>query len=305
MLRKMVLVILGSLFLCIGSAYAQPIYLDVGTYGNTDTTIGDADTETGLFDQMQIKAETTTTQFGTIDSETNAPTVGSNFSDDGTLNVTELLGASAVDDEFLNNTTIGYEMTAVWSGLEGEVTSSEVVTDVTLGEIVVQHTTYDPGTIMYLYIDDTNFSYGSSIGVADNVNFDDGDEIAQITILGGTGQNTFNKNTGEFIVGSSEIYGEFTSMTDNFWFSEAGIDLNTLIGFNFIITAELDQNTDDVDTLTGTEMDQAAQDAEALFQVVSNHDGSIDVNVIPEPTTMALFGLGLLSIAGISRRRRE
>ena len=305
MLRKMVLVILGSLFLCIGSAYAQPIYLDLGTYG--DTTVGDSDTETGLFDQMQIKAETTTTQYGTIDDTTNAPTVGSTFSDDGTLNVTELLGSSAVDDEFLNSTVVnlGYEITAVWTGLEGAVTSSGVVTDSNLGEIVVQTTTYDPGTIMYLYIDDVNFSYGTSIGVSDNVNFDDGDEIAQITILGGTGSNTFDKDTGDFIVGSSEIYGEFTSMTDNFWFSEAGIDLNSLLTFNFTITAELDQNTDDVDTLTGDDMDQDAIDAGALFQVVSNHDGSIDVNVIPEPTTMALFGLGLLSIAGISRRRRE
>lgn len=75
----------------LSSSYAIPIQLHVDAYGNQENAGW-----TSVFDQMGFFANTTTTQYGTIDPVYGAPRKGSKFTDMGNLNIDAFKGMGVV-----------------------------------------------------------------------------------------------------------------------------------------------------------------------------------------------------------------
>lgn len=303
-----------------GIAQADPIYMDLGAGGGVDghvnpDGVADPDQKTETFDQLGVFANTTTTQFDTDGSSTL--TDGDKFSDSGHLNVTGIIPGGGGDTEGLNTLT-GYQMTAAWTGLTGTSTAlSDNPSDATeqIGTIK-----YDKvgNTTFNFYVDygvngvtRTNFNYGPTVAQTDDVaaTFTDGVLVLSVKIVGGEGTNVFDKATGNFKRGTSTLIGEVTFALNDFWFFANGdMDFNDLVGALVEIRVFIDQNTDNVNTtpsacfLAGN---CAADDP--LFVVDSDHDGSIDFVLIPEPQSLLMFGIGFLALGaiGLTARRRQ
>ncbi len=276
------------------SVFATDFFYDVGAAGAPGTAV-DANTLTGVAQQFAFSANTETVQFD--DDGNPGLTVGDTFSDSGNAFITGLIAPVVIDDEGLDSFG-GYELTATWTGLTGTVTSFDGVN---------QKTSYDSGTVISFYLDTAlNRNSNGTLALGDDTGYTDGLKVLELTILGGTGSNTFN--AGVFEQGSSLIFGEITFALEDFFFFDfngdgiadttADADANDLLDGGVIaLSWNLDQNTDNVVVIP--EGDPLTPE---LFTVLSDHDGSVDFTV-PEPGTLALMGLGLLGMGGLARRR--
>lgn len=304
---------------CLSSSvYASPAYLDVsaattqgtGSGGSTPGFGGDIDTFTSIFNQLQLFAETTTTQYDTDASST--VNTGDKFTDIGSAAITDLLPPLG-DDEGIGSLS---EITVSWTGLTGVITSELTPT----GSNFTQNFAYDTTNTVFEFFfhgdsggpdgaPDSNF--GASIGSADNSGFTNGEKILEIAITGGAGTNTFDGGL-EFVSGSSILSGEITFALNDFWWFDDGDNIagtpgdkefEDLLGLAVpvILHTSIDQNTDQVEldtSIAGTP--GPAGFGDALFNLHSSHDGSIDFQV-PEPGTLFLLGAGLVLIPGIRR----
>jgi len=178
-----------------------------------------------------------------------------------------------------------WAMTITWDNLVGRVTKTDP--DGTL------HSVYTGGTFN-VYIDYN--PYGVNMNDVDDFSsLVDGYKVAEINITGGSNTLVPEGQTGS----SFEMYGEFTNILDDFWFNaDTGVALEDHTGFDLgWIVAYTHGDTDPNNvrqywSKLGTEL-----------TVVSEHDSSLSLGAVPEPTTLALFGLGLLGAAGFVRRK--
>ncbi|HET9843551.1 MAG TPA: hypothetical protein VFP93_02715, partial [Gammaproteobacteria bacterium] len=281
--------------------------------GNTGTVL-DADTFTSVFNQLQLFADSTTTQFDTNLDGTPGLNFGDRFSDNGTAFITDFLPPLG-DDEGISFLS---EITVAWEGLKG-ITTSDLHPINAFGD-VSQTISYDPNnTVLNFYFhgdaSGPNANFGSSVGANDNTGFTDGQKILEIQVTGGDGTNTFDQN-GNFLSGSSILMGEVVFALEDFWWFDDGDtipgtglenDFNTLIGLPvpILLTANIDQNTDEVITdfsRTGAPGPDGFGDI--LFDVHSTHDGSLDFAMaqVPTPQTFILLGLGLVLFPLFGRR---
>lgn len=294
-------------------AVAQPTYLDLSASSQLPGGAGmgpDGDAFTSVFNQLQLFADTSTTQFNTNLAGTPGLNVGDKFLDDGYAAITDLLPPLG-DDEGLG---IFSEITVSWTGLAGITTSD--LTPIGINGETAQTIAYEADSTVfefYFHGDGVgpNASFGA-VGSGDNTGFSDGEKILELLVKGGSGTNTFDAG-GDFLSGSSILLGEVVFALDDFWWFDNGDDtpgtagdqdFNDLLGLAvpLVLRASVDQNTDEVLTdFSGFGAPGPAGFGDTLFTVHSTHDGSLDFSV-PEPKTVLLFGLGLLSFPLLRRR---
>ena len=192
---------------------------------------------------------------------------GGAFTDVGHLAITSMLPSPAGDTEGLDS---AWFLTGAWNDLSGYTTVTATGFDYT----------YTSGT-MKLYAGSTPYSFGSSVGSGDDTGFTSGTEIATLSLVSGTGELDTSTNTG-----ATKLFWKFTSMKSGVWKDQYGNDLNTKIP---LVLAVSDANTNNV-----------------VFQgadILSDHDGSVAIAVTPEPTSLVLFGSGLVGF--IARRKKK
>lgn len=294
--------------------FASEVFIDVSAAGTQNPgNLGsgfDANTLTTIFNQLQLFADTTTTQYDTNTMGAPGLNTGDRFLDTGHAIVTDLLPPLG-DDEGISTTS---ELTVSWQDLSGVLTSDLI--PIGINGDLVQTFTYDPNnTVLTFYFHGDGVGPNANAGgtgAADNVGFDDGEKVLEMKVVGGSGTNTFSAG-GQFLSGSSVLDAEIIFALDDFWYFNNGdaiadpgtdTDFFDLLGMMVPIelNANVDQNTDKVITdFSGAGLAGPAGFGNQLFAVHSTHDGSLDFSV-PEPKTLPFFALGLLLILFVRRK---
>jgi hypothetical protein len=287
-----------ALTLFAGTSFATPITLKVGTYGDGPDGVNNF---TGIFNQMQFFANTTTTQFGNPELGP-LPQVGDRFVDAGNLDITSFLGLVGSDQGlgYENQTDQAYALTATWNDIGGYINGSALV-----GTTNIQTTTYDQGSFNFYIDSEINQNYEDTVFSGDDTGFGadaTAELIAQLELVSGTGTNSFDLD-GNFRSGSSKIRAKFTMMKEDFWFDGSTVPPVDMYDTYFLelgwdIFGNVDQNTDNL------KIDNVMDDG-VLFHIGSDHDGSIDFEVVPEPSTIILLGAGLLGTGVMLRRKNR
>lgn len=284
------------LFVSTGS-FAYQVYWDLGGVGITGfgAPYGDADNMTSLFDELAFYSETTVTQY---DSDGNfVVNSGDAFTDNGSINATGLVPATA-DDEGLGSI---YEVTGTLVNMSGIVTG--VSLDSGTGDTEVDYK-YNTG-FFNLYAEQPRDADYNTRGASDDSGFNDGTFLATFELISGIG-HTFLDTSGDDITnqGSGEFYLQATDLATGFWFDADGNDIALIyndvnLPINWFVSTT-DYNVDKPIFTQGV----PGQD-DYLFTLDVTHDGSIEFNVVPEPSTFILLGFGLAGLGFYSRRRKS
>ncbi|HSA31934.1 MAG TPA: PEP-CTERM sorting domain-containing protein [Candidatus Omnitrophota bacterium] len=266
---KKVLVTLAIVLFAAGSANAMPMILDPGSIAGLGVT-----GQTGVFDQLGIYVQTTSTDY-----------VSGSFGDVGDLAVQSLIGAGPVVTRGLNtpDAATPWYLVGGWSNLSGYQ-----------GAL--------PGTFVYtsgtldLYVNNTGYAFGPTVAAGDGSGFT-GTKVATLSLLYGTGALVPESSPDGF-GGTVDLTWEFTWLQNGFWLDANG---NPIILANLSqgerLFAIADANTDRVAFGAG--------DGQVVSRYIySDHNGSVTIGVVPEPTSMVLFGTGLFGLAGAGLRKK-
>jgi len=274
MKKKMLIIVTALCFLFAFSAASHAFnstnfYFDLNSVDNTYFTVDDGVTE--LISQLLYYAETESTI-----------TPGGSVTDVGRAYITGLNLVSGNDpgdtEGFRNSSLPNWGIAMLWDDLTGQVTS--IAAD---GTITAD---YYSGTIE-MYVDFDPYA----VNLGNDATLTDGQLVATWDVTSG---GYVLKPEGE--AGSSYILNaNAASILDNFWYAEGGIDLNDFVPFDLVLGYTAGDN--DPDAIT------RFTDADGNLIVLSNHDSSFSIGVVPEPGTLMLLGLGMLGIAGASRRK--
>ena len=279
---KKIVTLIFSLLLLGGLSQNAFAFSTVNTYWNllgADAAAGDSyfannvvdDSVTEAFKELLYYAETTS-----IIEDGGAE--GAGVVDAGRDIVT---GLNAVSGNFPPDSEgygTSYGMTFVWNDLIGTVDSND-------GNTI--EATYYSGTIDF-YLDYNPFE----TNIDDIPSLTDGLKVATIEVTSGSYVLDLTGDAGS----SYLLYGEFTDLISDFWYDENGVDLSGDLLTQEFVLAYTAGDTDPNNTFITNNPD-------GTITVDSPHDSSIEVGVVPEPTTFLLLGFGLLGFAGIGRKK--
>ena len=133
-------------------------------------------------------------------------------------------------------------------------------------------------------------------------------KVAELTVTGGS--YTLDANGDSVDDGSSyTIFAKMTDVINDFWYVDANGDgipetdiYDDLLGQEVVLAYTHGDTDPQNTTITGGPINPDGTLAGPL-NVVSTHNSSFEINIVPEPTTMFFFGFGLLGLAGVVRRR--
>ena len=276
-------------------------------------------TNSGLIGQ-RTTGEPTNPAIGVDQATFTAPTriVTQDNDNSGTLSVGDTqtaVGVGAItsfvnaNNQVFQNATDG--ATNAFLGVDFEVTFTftlnEVITGVAGDDVDFAH----QGGTLDLYVDTTpDFNGNAGTGA------DDGDLVASFAVVPGAGGGNIDLSD---LDGNVNVVFEATFIAAGYLFDGDGVDVSTLVDNEGdpLLIAFSDSNFD-ICTAGGQECDPnqfiegGAFDALGTpyptdfnpFDFFAEEDGSIDLAVLPEPGTLAVFGLGLLGL-GLAVRRRQ
>lgn len=166
----------------------------------------------------------------------------------------------------------------------------------------ISNATLQRDGILDIYIDGS-----PDADVNTGLGFTNGTLIAQFEILAGVG-GLFSPAT---LDGSDDATYKLIWALDNVILDSNGNDLQDTIGTTAYTIGITDTNFDgdddennQFDSTYGSNVWSPGTQSATNFIASLNGSSSLGVGVVPEPTTMLLFGFGLLGIAGISRRQK-
>jgi hypothetical protein len=151
--------------------------------------------------------------------------------------------------------------------------------------------TFNSGTDIGMYIADDTGALPTSLPVG-------AQKVADLSFVKGDGAGQDGFLGGQNAAGTTRLTVAFTNATPDGVWSALGLDLGNLPAG---ITAQLLFNTTNtVQSLTPT---FDANNAPTGFTAVVKSTGDAVINVVPEPSTMLLLGLGLIFLSTAARKR--
>jgi hypothetical protein len=295
-MKKLLGLVLGLLLLNCGNAFAISFHWDVSTVSVTaqGAPAVNSGNAVNFPADMTTSGQSTITQTLTGGADDSILVDGDTFTEFGGLSVLGSGGwpGPTGEESFVLD---GYKAYISYTGLSGSIFNyNDLGTPTTDASGITTDTfslAFDAGVgDISIYID-TDFDPTNPGTI----------KVADLKLLTGLGTSPFP--ILGFPEGQFGLTAEFTSVLDNFWYtqlfgdpaSEDFFDIiadpaRGVIAASFNLGATLMPNT-----LTTT----AAGD----IQFSVKNEGSFVMSVVPEPTTMFLFGFGLLGIAGATRRK--
>lgn len=274
-------------------ANATATYIDVQHDYDQGVSGGDNDTRTDVFTQMAIQFNSTSDITNPTGGAGNAAGLNDTFTDSGFGIVNGFLGPQVTtQNEFVPSAPLP-QLTFWFDDIQGQY-----ISDGNGGLLP----TYSAGTLHFMFDSDIGGFAGTQAlydpdNYSNDANFKDGLEI--LTISGLTGGPGIGPN-GVGLV----LEGEVSFALNGWWFTDADIDFNTLLAQLITIDFRVDFNDDQAINDIGLGCDANGQNCDNLLRQ-SNHNGStnITVNDVPEPSVIALLGIGLLGL-GIRTQRK-
>lgn len=289
-----ILIVFSFLLLSSGAAFADSFHWDLSVTGNTATGTPAANAGNAI----NVPNDFTTTGGSTINqtftggADDLALDNGDTFTEFGGLNIVAT-GQHPGDFAFLLDG--GTNMYIYYTGLSGSIANfvdGGALSTAAAGATGLAGDSFDlifdsgVGDIFLYLDDDLDPTNGGTT------------QVAELELVSGIGTSP------DFILGQAEgqfgIVAEFTDVLDGFWntglFGDAASQ-----DFDDILNTSLDILAASFNL--GATFVSATDAGNGGIDIAVINEGSFVVNVVPEPTTMLLFGFGLLGVAGVTRRK--